>query len=117
MKYIVIYDGECGFCKSCVAWVKARREIEAIPNQIIDPAAYGITREQCEKSVVVIRDRTYFSAKAIAELLKLCRHPYLAKFLKLSGPIGEWGYKYVANHRDGKLVAVLHWFVKRTTKN
>ena len=115
MKCIVIYDGECGFCKSCVAWVKARREIEAIPNQIIDPAAYSITREQCEKSVVVITDRTYFSAKAIAELLVLCGNPYLAKFLKLSGPIGEWGYKYVAKHRDGLLVRILHYLIKKTT--
>ena len=98
-----------------MAWVKARSEIEAIPNQSINPATYGITREECEKSVVVITDRTYFSAKAIAELLKLCGHPYLAKFLKLSGPIGEWGYKYVANHRDGLLIKILHYLIKRTT--
>ena len=98
-----------------MAWVKARREIEAIPNQIIDPAAYGITREECEKSVVVITDRTYFSAKAIAELLKLCGYPFLGKLLKITGPIGEWGYKYVANHRDGLLVRILHYLIKKTT--
>ena len=111
----MIYDGECDFCKSCVAWVKARAEIEALPNQSIDPSTYGVTREQCEKSVVVITDQIYFSTNAIAELLKLCGHPYLAKFLKLSGPIGEWGYKYVAKHRDGLLVRILHYLIKKTT--
>ena len=115
MKCIVIYDGECDFCKSCVNWVKARAEIEAIPNQSIDPAKYDITRNQCEKSVVVITDRNYFSAKAIAELLKHCDHLLLAKFLQISGPIGEWGYRYVATHRNGSLVRFLHYLIKKTT--
>lgn len=115
MKYIVIYDGECDFCKSCVTWVKARAEIEALPNQSIDPSTYGVTREQCEKSVVVITDQIFFSAKAIAKLLKLCGYPFLAKLLKITGPVGEWGYKYVASHRDGLLVRILHYLIKKTT--
>ena len=115
MKYIVIYDGECDFCKSCVTWVKARAEIEALPNQSIDPSTYGVTREQCEKPVVVITDQIFFSAKAIAKLLKLCGYPFLAKLLKITGPVGEWGYKYVASHRDGLLVRILHYLIKKTT--
>lgn len=114
MTCTVIYDGECSFCESCVQWVKARTQIEAIPNQKIDPAKYGITREQCETSVVVIADKTYLSAKAVALLLKLAGFPILSKALKLSGPIGELGYRYVASHREGKLVALLHWIINRT---
>ena len=109
----VIYDGTCDFCKSCVEWVKARTKISAIPNQSIEPTEYGITREQCEKSVVVIADKTYFAAKAVAILFKQTGHKFLASVLIFSGPVGELGYKYVANHRDGILVKILHWLIKK----
>ena len=110
----VIYDGKCDFCKSCVDWVKARTEISAIPNQTIEHSDYGITRDDCEKSVVVITDKTYFAAKAVAILLKQSGHRFLASALIYSGPVGELGYKYVANHRDGILVKVLHWLIKKS---
>ena len=109
----VIYDGKCDFCKSCVDWVKARTEISAIPNQSIEPSEYGITRDDCEKSVVVITEKTYFAAKAVAILLKQSGHKFLASALIYSGPVGELGYKYVANHRDGILVKILHWLIKK----
>lgn len=115
MNTTVIYDGECDFCKSCVAWVKARTEINAIPNQSIDPSEFGISREQCEKSVVVISDKSYFAAKAVAYLLAQSGHRFLAKALINSGPIGELGYRYVASHRDGQLVRALHWLIRKTT--
>ena len=111
----VIFDGECAFCRSCVEWVKNRYQINALANQEIDPSMYGITREQCDKSVVVIDSQTYFGAKAVAFLLARTGHPIMAKLLRISGPIGEFGYRYVASQRDGRLVALLHWLVKSTT--
>ena len=114
MKYTVIYDGECDFCRTCVDWVKALAEINAIANQKINPAEFGITREQCEKSVVVVADKTYFAARAVAVILDKSGHKVLAKLLRLSGKLGEVGYKYVAEHRNGLLVAALHWVIKRT---
>ena len=108
----VIFDGECAFCRSCVEWVKNRAQVTALANQVIDPAKYGITREQCEKSVVVIDSKTYFGASAVAFLLAKTGHPIMARLLRASGPIGESGYRYVANHRDGRLVALIHRIVK-----
>lgn len=113
----VIYDGECDFCKSCVDWVASRVEIEAIANQKIDPAKFGITREQCEKSVVVIDKKIYFGAKAVSYLLRKCKFRITARLLELSGPIGEFSYRYIASHRDGKLVAFLHFFIRKTIAN
>ncbi len=110
----VIYDGTCDFCKSCVKWVKARAEISAIPNQSIEPSEYGITREDCEKSVVVITDKTYIAAKAVAILLNQTGHRFLASALIYSGLVGELGYKYVASHRNGILVKILHWLIKKS---
>ena len=116
-KTIVIYDGECEFCKSCVEWVSNRYEIESIPNQEIDDSGYfkfGITREQCQRSVVVIETKPLFGAQAVSVLLKRSGHSILAALLKLSGPIGEIGYRYVASHRDGRLVAALHALIQRS---
>ena len=110
----VIFDGQCAFCRSCVEWVKNRYQINALANQEIDPAMYGITREQCDKSVVVIDSQNYFGASAIALLLARTGHPFMAKLLRTSGSIGEFCYRYVASHRDGRLVELLHWIVKST---
>ena len=111
---IVIYDGECEFCKSCIRWISNRTDIKALANQSIDPNIYGITRAQCEKSVVVIDADTHFGAKAVAHLLERSGAKTLALILKASGPVGEYGYRYVASHREGRLVAALHWVVKKT---
>lgn len=110
----VIYDGQCDFCIACVAWIQNRIEIEALANQDIEPADFGVTREECEKSVVVIADRIYFGADAVAYLLKQSGNSVFSKMIQLSGSIGQAGYKYVANHRDGALVRILHWFIKKT---
>ena len=111
---VVIYDGNCGFCFDCVQWVKRQTEVVAVANQAINPADYGVTREQCEKSVVVINGgQIYFGAAAVAVLLSECGHWFGAWLLRISGCVGETGYRYVASNRSGLLVRILHWYVKR----
>ena len=111
---IVLYDGNCDFCISCVNWIKARTDVLALANQGINPAAYGVSREACEKSVVVIDGgQIYFGAAAVSFLLSAASHWLGAWLLRSSGPIGEAGYRYVAAHRGGLLVKILHWYVKR----
>lgn len=109
----VIYDGHCDFCKSCVAWAKARAPIKALPNQEINFADYGLSKEQVEKSVVVISDKTYFGAAAVAQVLITTQNYRLARLITLLGPIGEIGYRYVASHRNGFLVKSAHWLINR----
>ena len=111
---VVIYDGNCEFCFDCVQWVKRQAEIFALASQSIKPADYGVTREQCEKSVVVINGgQIYFGAAAVAFLLGKCGHWLGAWLLRVIGGVGEAGYRYVASHRSGLLVRILHWYVKR----
>ena len=113
----VIYDGNCGFCKSCVEWVKSRVEINAEPNQSVDLNKYGLTRDQVDKSVVVIADgKTLFGARAVAKLLKISGWGVVGYLLQTSGPIGEMKYRYVAGHRNGLVVKILHKLVKATIK-
>ena len=111
---VVIYDGNCGFCFDCVQWVKRQTEVVAVASQSIMPADYGVTREQCEISVVVINGgQIYFAAAAVSFLLSECGHWLGSWLLRVSGGLGEAGYRYVANHRSGLLVRILHWYVKR----
>ena len=111
----VIYDGQCDFCKSCVAWAKNRAQLNAIPNQQLVLSEYGLTQEQVEKSVVVISDKTYFGAAAVAQVLIVTGNPGLSKLIGFLGPISELSYKYIATHRNGLLVKLLHAVIRRTS--
>ena len=105
---IVIYDGQCDLCKRSITWVKKGLPIDAISYQDGDLASFGLTTTQCAKSVYVIDDKKqYNGADAVALLLKKRGNKVLAKLLSASGPIGRWGYLWVANHRSSLLVRTL----------
>ena len=111
---VVIYDGECAFCKECVRWVARRATITALPFQSADLAKFNLTYERCSKEVVaIINGKVCGGASAVAALLKVGRHRALGNLIKLSGPLGRMGYRWVASHRDGLLVrsatALMKW--------
>jgi predicted DCC family thiol-disulfide oxidoreductase YuxK len=111
----VIYDGNCDFCKSCVEWAMKRAQLIALPNQDLALSEYGLTQEQVEKSVVVVSDKTYFGAAAVAQVLIVTGNPGLSKLIGFLGPISELSYKYIATHRNGLLVKLLHAVIRRTS--
>lgn len=115
MSTIVFYDGDCDFCLACVNWVKSRYEIEALPNNSPRISNYGLTREIVDKSVVVIDSEVLTAARAVAFLINRSGFKKSALFLKALGPIGEIGYKYVANHRNGLIVKIAHQLILKTT--
>jgi predicted DCC family thiol-disulfide oxidoreductase YuxK len=111
---VVIYDGECAFCKECVRWVAKRSTITALPFQSADLAKFNLTYEQCSKEVVaIINGKVLGGSSAVAALLKVSRHRALGNLIMLSGPLGGGGYRWVAAHRDGLLVrsatALVKW--------
>lgn len=107
-KLIVIYDGQCDLCKRSITWVKKRLVIDAIAYQDSDLAIFGLTTTQCAKSVYVIDGQSqYNGADAVALLLKKRGNKVLAMVLSASGPIGRWGYRWVASHRSSLLVRTL----------
>ena len=109
---VVIYDGECAFCKECVRWVARRATINALPFQSADLAKFNLTYEQCSNEVVAIVDgKVLGGSTAVAALLKVSRHRALGHLIMLSGPLGRRGYRWVASHRDGYIVRAAHWFL------
>ena len=105
---VLIYDGECEFCKESVKWLQRKLELTALAFQSADLARYNVTYEQCSKEVVAVRNGKIFGgAKAIAVLLRARGNRVLASLIAISGPLGRAGYKWVATHRQGLLVLLL----------
>ena len=111
---VLIYDGECDFCKESVKWLQSKLELTALPFQSADLARYNLTYEQCSKEVVAITDGKIFGgAKAIAVLIRARGNQVLASLIAISGPLGRAGYKWVATHRQGLLVQFATTYLKR----
>jgi predicted DCC family thiol-disulfide oxidoreductase YuxK len=110
---IVIYDGECAFCESSIKWIEQRLVVDAKPFQQTDLAKYGLTFQQCSQSVQVIaHSKVLAGASAIAFLLKKRGNRLLSLFVTASGPLGRFGYKWIAAHRSSRVVSVLHQILK-----
>jgi len=104
----VIYDGACRLCIRSVNWVKKEVSVVALDFHTTDLNKFGLTKQQCEKSVyVLVGDIKYAGADAVSYLLKLRGNRVLALLLKSSGPLGRGAYRWVANHRGSLLVRAL----------
>jgi predicted DCC family thiol-disulfide oxidoreductase YuxK len=111
---VIIYDGECDFCKECVRWVGKRAKITALPFQTTDLSQYGLTYERCSKEVVVVINGEVFGgADAVAKLLRAIGYKNLATLLKLSGPLGRKGYAWVAANRSSAVIRLVHGVLRR----
>ena len=114
---VVIYDGECEFCKESVKWLQHKLEFTALPFQSADLERYKITYEQCSKEVIAIKDGKIFGgATAIAVLLRARGNRIMASLVDISGPLGRAGYRWTATHREGLLVQSATTYLKRKNR-
>ncbi len=105
----VIFDGQCQFCKNCVTWVSKRLPVDAIAYQGADLSVYGLTEAQCAKQVYVIDGQSkYGGISAVRCLLRKRRNYLMYLLLTIAGPLGNYGYKWVAANRNSKLVKLLN---------
>jgi predicted DCC family thiol-disulfide oxidoreductase YuxK len=68
----LVFDGDCGFCTTCVRFIERRMGTEAhiIPWQLADLGRLGTTRKRAEYELLWFEDgRTYGGAQAMAKLL------------------------------------------------
>ncbi len=105
----VIFDGQCQFCKNCVTWVSKRLPVDAIAYQGADLSVYGLTEAQCAKQVYVIDGQSkYGGISAVRCLLRKRRNYLMYLLLIIAGPLGNYGYKWVAANRNSNLVKLLN---------
>ena len=112
----VIYDGDCALCKTSINWLSKKLSFTAIPFQSGDLASFGLTKAECEKQVYAISDdRKYGGVSAVIFLLNQRGNKISSALLRMSGPIGTFGYKWVAANRKSFLVKLLARFIAKIT--
>ena len=112
---ILIYDGECEFCRNCVKWIQSRVELKAIAYQEADLAQFLLSEAEAASSVHLILDsRTLSGAAAVAYLLKLTRFKFLGVLIHGAQPLSQIAYKWIASHRDSRTVWVLNRMIQRS---
>lgn len=113
----VIYDGQCEFCKNCLTWVEKKLVVTAIPYQSADLSQYGLTIEECAAQLYVIKGKKkYGGIKAVRLLLRKRKNRIAALVIKLSGPLGDKAYKWVAVNRSSVMVNLLNKAVIKLNK-
>ena len=110
----VISDGDCHLCQASVNWLRLKLDIAAEPFQRAHLDRFGLTREECAKEVIVYTPRaTYRGAAAVAYLLRARGNHLGFMVIKASGPIGRFGYRWVATHRNSSTIKLLTRILER----
>jgi len=112
----VIYDGDCVLCKNSINWLGKKLTFTPIPFQSGDLASFGLTKAECEKQVYAISgDDKYGGVSAVIFLLNKRGNKISSALLRLSGPIGSFGYKKIAANRRSLLVKLLARYIEKIT--
>lgn len=110
----LIYDGNCRLCQASVNWLGLKLDIAAVPFQQADLERFGLTREECAKEVIVhTRSATYRGAAAVAYLMRARGNRLASLFITASGPLGRFGYHWVATHRNSTPIKLLTRLLER----
>jgi predicted DCC family thiol-disulfide oxidoreductase YuxK len=110
----VIYDGDCRLCQASIDWLRLKLDIAAEPFQRAHLERFGLTREECAKEVIVhTSSATYRGAIAVAYLLRARGNRLASIVITASGPLGRFGYRWVARNRSSLPVKILSGWLKR----
>ena len=110
----VIYDGDCRLCQASVNWLRLKLVIAAEPFQRAHLERFGVTRDECAKEVVVYTTKvTYRGAAAVAYLLRARGNHLASIVITASGPLGRFGYRWVATHRNSLAITLLTRILER----
>lgn len=103
----LVFDGECGFCTRAVAWLRRldrAGRVEAVPFQAPGvPESVGADVEQCRGSVQWLGTdghRRSGAAAVNAVLDVLTRTPLPGAVYRVTAPLQERAYSWVADHRS-----------------
>ena len=109
----VIYDGQCQLCQNAISWVSKKLTITALDFHTADLAQFQLSADQCSREVFVVSEgKRYSGAQAVAFLLKVRGNRVLSSLIILSGPLGRFGYRWVAGNRNSWPVKILSSFLK-----
>ena len=104
---VLVYDGECEFCKACVGFLARRttRPLVSVAYQHANLETLGLTRAECEEAVqwVDVAGEAASAHVAVALALRNARKPWplVGRLILLPGvrPIAAMVYRRVAARR------------------
>ncbi|GAA2514507.1 hypothetical protein GCM10010393_54640 [Streptomyces gobitricini] len=104
---MLVFDGDCGFCTACVAFVgrRLRPDCDIVPWQSADLAALGVTPERAGREVLWVTPvgRVYGGAQAVAKILLRAGRGWAPLGALLLVPPVRWAahgvYRRVADNR------------------
>ncbi|MEU7278020.1 DUF393 domain-containing protein [Streptomyces sp. NPDC045431] len=104
---VLVFDGDCGFCTSCVSFVERRLRpgCETVPWQFADLAALGVTPERAAHEVLWVTPTglVYGGARAVAKILLYTGRGWALLGALLMLPPARWVahavYRLVADNR------------------
>lgn len=106
-KPLLIYDGDCSFCKYWISrWrAKTDNEVEYRPYQEMPEGFYGIERRDFQRGVQFIAPNGvhYSNARAVFEVLAIGGNSawrWLYQRLPLAHRLFEMKYRLIANNRN-----------------
>jgi predicted DCC family thiol-disulfide oxidoreductase YuxK len=112
----VIYDGQCQLCQNSINWLSKKLKFEALGYQVAPVEQFGLTLAQCEKQVYAVEGEKKFGGVSAVIFLLNARGNRISSFLlKLSGPLGSFGYKWIAKNRQSFLIRALSKFIEKIT--
>lgn len=105
---VLIFDGECGFCRRSVRVMteRIRNHPVALPWQSLDLRAHGLTEEECSAAVHYVdkRARVHAGADAVARVLIEAGFPWSVAGRTMCIPgvihVCRAAYRWVANNRS-----------------
>ncbi|MFC1491104.1 thiol-disulfide oxidoreductase DCC family protein [Nitrospinota bacterium] len=115
-KTILLWDGECQFCRECINWLEKRdpeKRIQAIPFQDVpSPPMTSVFRVRCQHSIQLISPErgVLSSGRAVLEMLSLLGWNRIAAIFSASTFFWaiDAGYWFVARNRG-----ILSWMLFR----
>ena len=112
----VIYDGQCQLCQNSINWLAKKLKFEALGYQVAPVEKFGLTLAQCEKQVYAVFGNKKYGGIAVVIFLLNARGNRISSFLlKLSGPLGSFGYKWIAKNRQSFHIRALSKFIEKIT--
>jgi predicted DCC family thiol-disulfide oxidoreductase YuxK len=89
--------------------------VDATPFQKADLAKHGLSYEECSQALHVVHaGKVYVGADAIAYLLGRRGNWVLGFIVRTSGPLGRFGYKWVAGHRNSWIIRFATTVIERS---
>ena len=114
---VIIYDGDCQFCQESLTWLQQKVKVTALAFKDTDLSRFGLSVEECAKSVFVINEgQTRSGASAISFLLNKRGNKISSLIITGSGALARLSYAWISNHRNSKLVLLITKILRYANK-